>query len=138
MSTGNEEEGKIYIDDDWKAEAAAEKERLAKEETQTQAAGPAGAAAAPGFLDLLNILAMQAAIALGGYKGPGGESMPPNMQTAKHHIDLISVLEDKTAGNLTDEEKRTLDRILYELRMQYVQMVNGPTPGAGSTGAAPM
>ena len=121
----------LHIDSDWKAEAAKEKERLAKKEKAASGRERgAGAAAAglPGFLDLVNVLAMQAAVSLGGLQGPGGEQIPPNAQAAKHHIDLLEVLGEKTAGNLTEEEERVLTRILYELRMQYVQMVSGPPP----------
>jgi len=120
-------DGKLHIDSDWKAEAAKEKERLAaQEKTQKAAADPQSA---PAFIELLNLLAMQAVIALGGYQGPGGERIPANPAAAKHHIDLLEVLEKKTAGNLTDEEKRTLDSVLYELRLQYVQSVSAPRGG---------
>ncbi len=114
--------GKLHIDSDWKAEAAREKERLAQQEKQKPPRADAQSAA--GFVELLNMLAMQAVIGLGGYQGPGGERIPPNPAAAKHHIDLLEVLEKKTAGNLSDEEKRTLDSVLYELRMQYVQVIS--------------
>ena len=127
---GDEEStGGLHIDSDWKTEAARDKERLARDEQSSASAG--GAAATPGapsFAELVNILAMQAAIALGGYQGPGGERIPPNQAAAKHHIDLLDVLEQKTKGNLTNEEKRTLDTVLYELRMQYVQGTGGAAP----------
>ncbi|UCE62272.1 MAG: DUF1844 domain-containing protein [Phycisphaerales bacterium] len=126
---------RLHIDSDWKTEAAQEKERLAKEETVSAEAGDTGAqAGASGFAELLNMLAMQAAIALGGYQGPGGERIPPNHAAAKHQIDLLEVLDQKTKGNLTDDEKRMLDSVLYELRIQYVQAVGGgaPTPSPGA------
>ena len=120
--------GKLHIDSDWKTEAAREKERLAAEEKARPATGPADA----NFTELVNLLAMQAAIALGGYQGPGGERIPANPMAAKHQIDLLEVLDKKTAGNLTDEEKKTLDAVLYELRMQYVQIASGQRrPPAG-------
>lgn len=131
--------GKLHIDGDWKAEAAREKERLAEREAEEQRTKPA-APGEPGFLDILNMLGMQAMIGLGGYQGPSGERMPPNPALAKHHIDLLEVLEKKTAGNLTDDETKTLNTLLYELRMQYVQAVSGPMSGAGPVsggGAAP-
>jgi hypothetical protein len=113
--------GGLHIDSDWKSEAAKEKERLAEQE-KGRPSDPAGEAAA-NFIELINVMAMQAAISLGGYQGPGGERIPPNPLAAKHHIDLLEVLEKKTAGNLTEEEKRILDGVLYELRLQYVQIV---------------
>ncbi len=121
----------LHIDSDWKTEAAQEKERLAKQERSSRPA--AGAEPAANFVELVNLMAMQAAIGLGGYQGPGGERIPPNPIVAKHHIDLLEVLEKKTAGNLTEEEKRILDGVLYELRLQYVQAVSAPRGGAPKT-----
>ncbi|MCH7994197.1 MAG: DUF1844 domain-containing protein [Planctomycetes bacterium] len=127
----DEGSSRLHIDSDWKMEAAREKERLAK---QTADEPPAGGEVPgqPMFADLINMLAMQAAIALGGYSGPGGDSIPSNPEVAKHHIDLLDVLDQKTKGNLSDEEKRALDTVLYELRMQYVQVVGSTRPSLGT------
>ncbi len=123
--------GGLYSDSDWKEEAAREKARLAEqEEKEPSAAGAAPGEAPSSFLELVNLLAMQAAIGLGGFQGPGGERIPPNPVAAKHHIDLLEVLKSKTEGNLADDEKRALDGVLYELRMQYVQAVTVPPPSA--------
>jgi hypothetical protein len=123
---------RLHIDSDWKTEAALEKERLTQQETE--AAKDGGASSPPGtpsIAELVNLLAMQAVVTLGGYQGPGGETIPPNYDVAKHHIDLLDVLDQKTKGNLTDDEKRMLNTVLYELRAQYVQAVSGGTPPAG-------
>ena len=122
--------GRIHVDADWKAEAKAEKERLAREMADRRASvgqGPAaGAARGPGRLPppslaaLVQTLATQAAILLSGETDPETGRPLQNLDLAKHHIDLLGVLEEKTRGNLTDEEKRLLDRYLYELRMAYV------------------
>jgi len=128
------EGGGLHIDLDWKTEAAREKKRLAEQErTARKSEGRGAAPGSAGFIDLLNLIAMQAAMALGGLQGPGGEQIPPNPAAAKHHIDLLEVLAEKTQGNLSDEEKRTLDAVLYELRMQYVHTVSAavPTPKPG-------
>ena len=123
----------LYIDSDWKKEAAQEKQQLAEAEAQAKA--KAGVASAAGekpeglspqetaFLELVNMMAMQAAIGLGGFQGPGGEQIPPDVGAAKHYIDMLDVLADRTKGNLSDIEKRSLDGVLYELRMQYAQIV---------------
>ena len=39
---------------------------------------------------------------------------------AKHNIDMLGILDEKTKGNLTEEEQRLLDSALYESRMRYV------------------
>ena len=130
--TDDQGTGKIHIDSDWKTEAAREKQRLAeqeKKEKETRASG----GSLPGeasFMELLNLLAMQAAIALGGYQGPAGERIAPNPAAAKYQIDLLEILAKKTQGNLTDEEKRVLDAVVHELRMQYVALVSGGKPPA--------
>jgi hypothetical protein len=43
---------------------------------------------------------------------------------AKHQIDILGVIEDKTKGNLSDEEKHLLDAALYETRMRYVSVAS--------------
>jgi hypothetical protein len=114
-----EEEKKIIVDDDWKAEAKQEKERLAEE------AGKQEALPDPTFAELINMIAMQAMVGLGGMSGPGGERIPPSHEIAKHYVDMLQVLEDKTKNNLTDDEKKLLDQVLYEIRMRYVQSASG-------------
>jgi len=66
-------------------------------------------------------LGMQARMEL----GPGGdeEGASPNLDLARHTIDLLAVLQQKTKGNLTLEESRLLENSLTELRFRYVQRV---------------
>jgi hypothetical protein len=117
---------KLFVDDDWKAEAQREKERLA-EQTAARSEKLPGASIA----ELVNLLAMQALAGLGLLTGPGGERVPPQLELAKHFIDLIQVLDDKTRGNLTPDEKKMLDQVLYEIRMHYVQIASGGAAGPG-------
>ena len=122
----------LHIDSDWKQEAAREKERLSEQEEKLRSeGGPSAAGAGPypaTFAELVNLLAMQAAIALGGLQGAGGERIPPNPVAARHYVDLLEILEKKTEGNLTEDEQRMLRAVLYELRMQFVQAVTAPPP----------
>jgi len=139
---------RIHVDSGWKREAQAEKERLAREieaeAARPREAGPAGAggvaasapAARPGiagadaaqggsgepasFGALVEMLATQAAISMSDQHDPETGQPLQNLDAAKHFIDLLGVLEAKTKGNLTDEESRLLDTLLYELRMAYV------------------
>ncbi len=118
-------EQKLQIEDDWKNEAAAEKERLAEDtEQERPAAGPAEV----NFSAIVQWLAMQTMVGLGGMKGPDGQDIPPNMEIAKHYIDMLEVLDTKTAGNLDTDEKRLLDTSLHQLRMAYVEVIRSQTP----------
>lgn len=132
MAEKPQEKPKIVVDDDWKAQAQAEKQKLAEEADKPKAGAATGAAAAgPGgapelppasFITLVSSIMTQVLYALGGYQDPRTKQRYVDLDLAKHHIDTLSVLEEKTKGNLTDEEKTLLDRALYETRMQYVQM----------------
>ncbi len=77
-------------------------------------------AEAPSFFDLLALLAEPASVYLGEVTLPGGESAL-DLDLARFHIDLIAVLQQKTAGNLTAEEGAVLEDLVYQLRMRYVQ-----------------
>ena len=117
-------ESKIHVDADWKKQAQAEKERLARE-VETKGAAAAGRERGgrmpeASFTTLLQTLATQAALFMSSQRDPRTGRTLQNLDLAKHHIDLLSVLEEKTKGNLTDEEKRLLDTLLYELRVAYV------------------
>ncbi len=118
---------KIIIDDDWKSQAQAEKEKLAEEVEQKQAqagAGQGGQRELPeaGFTTLVSTLATQALLALGGMEDPNTKRRYVDLDLAKHHIDTLAVIEEKTRGNLSDEEAKLLDQALYETRMMYVEM----------------
>ena len=47
-----------------------------------------------------------------------------NLDMAKHQIDILGILEEKTRGNLSEEEKQILDTALYETRMRYVSVAS--------------
>ena len=115
------DEPKIQIDDDWKSEAAKEKERLA----ETVDTGHPRQLPAADFTGLIQLIAMQAIVGLGGMAGPAGQEIPPNLDLAKHHIDMLDVLEKKTKGNLDPNEKAILDTTLHQLRMAYVEVSRG-------------
>src|SRR4051794_7932929 len=54
--------------------------------------------------------------------GPESEREKPDLQAARHSIDLLSILQEKTKGNLTMDEQRLLENTLTELRFRYVQV----------------
>ena len=135
MAENSQEKPKIVVDDDWKAQARAEKERLA-DQVEKQASASSGAPAGGGvgsghelppadFIGLVGLLHSQAMFALGAVADPRTNQPFLDLDLAKHHIDLLAMLEEKTRGNLTDEEKQVLDRALYDARMHYVQAAQG-------------
>ena len=65
-------------------------------------------------------LASSALIALGRMPGPDGKPHPVEIDTAKHLIDVIAMLEQKTKGNLDEAETKLLASLLYDLRVAYV------------------
>ncbi len=74
------------------------------------------------FSYLVVFLAAQAMLCMGEQPDPTtGETMEKNLPGAKHAIDLLGVIQDKTQGNLSDEEHQLLEGVLYDLRMRYVQ-----------------
>jgi hypothetical protein len=135
----------LHVDDDWKAQAQAEKAKLAEKEKaaqQTASSEPAQADAAaqagPGkippadFTTLVSSIATQALFSLGAMPDPQTGQRYTNLDIARHHIDSLSVLEEKTKGNLTEDETKMLASTLYELRQSYVQIANASrSPATG-------
>ncbi|HWO00791.1 MAG TPA: DUF1844 domain-containing protein [Blastocatellia bacterium] len=98
----------------------------AAEQAFSKVAGPrpAGVPEAS-LLDLLDMLAVQAALHLGMLPAENQERLPIDLQVARHFIDMLAVLQAKTRGNLNDEEERSLENALAELRMRYVEVSRG-------------
>ena len=65
-------------------------------------------------------LASSAMVALGRMPTPDGESLELDVETAKHLIDVIGMLEVKTRGNLDESETKLVQSLLYDLRVAYV------------------
>jgi hypothetical protein len=141
-----DEQPSLHIDTDWKKQAQEEKRRLAEQEQQKKAAaaaapppkaGPAEPAGMPRagagrgagerglppatFTTLVQSIVTQVLFYLGELSARGAEPSV-NLDMAKHNIDMLGVIEEKTRGNLTEDEKRLLDGALYETRMRYVSI----------------
>jgi uncharacterized protein DUF1844 len=65
-------------------------------------------------------LASTALIALGKMPAPDGETVELDLETAKHLIDVLGMLEQKTKGNLEEAEQKLLASLTYDLRVAYV------------------
>ena len=116
---------KIHVDSDWKAQAQAEKDRLdAESQEKVAAAGGAGMGGMPpaNFQTLWSELASQAYMFLGAIPDPKTGQAIVAPEYAKHYIDLLGVLEEKTKGNLSDEESEDFLKVIAELREVFVRV----------------
>lgn len=73
------------------------------------------------FSTFIFSLSSSAFLHFGEIPDPASGKKNKNLPMAKHSIDILSMLEEKTKGNLTDDEKQLLENILYDLRMRYVK-----------------
>lgn len=80
------------------------------------------------FLSLIMSLASNAAASLGMMAHPVTGETGVDLKTAKHWIDILGMLEQKTHGNLDAQEAEMLESLLADLRMQYVSFTSSPTP----------
>ncbi len=80
------------------------------------------------FLSLIMSLASNAAAFLGMMPHPVTGETGVDLKTAKHWIDVLGMLEQKTHGNLDSQEAQVLESLLADLRMQYVSFTSAPTP----------
>jgi hypothetical protein len=77
----------------------------------------------PSFSFLVLSLRAQCEMQLGLMHFGGDEEKPePNLDLARHTIDLMAVLQEKTKGNLSLDEKRMLENSVTELRFRFVQI----------------
>ena len=75
------------------------------------------------FSTFILSLGSSALIHLGELESPGESAKRRNLPMAKHSIDLLTLLREKTQSNLTPEEDKLLDSLLYDLRLRYVEAV---------------
>jgi len=101
------------------AEAPAPEDEFSEEDL-AEAQNPAS------FMNFLMLLAQNAASALGMVEHPVTHQRDVDIDSGKHWIDILGMLQQKTEGNLTPQEKRMLEGLLGDLRMQYVSLVNSP------------
>ena len=73
-------------------------------------------------------LATTAAVHFGDVADPSsGQKPAPNTEAAGHAIEMLALLEEKTKGNLTEEEEQFLRQVLHELRLRYVEAKKSET-----------
>jgi hypothetical protein len=89
-------------------------------EKEQQEKRPPGPLPKGNFAALISMLTTQALFALGLLQVKGQPNKKPDLELARYNIDMLETLEQKTKGNLTEEEQKVLKNTLSELRMGYV------------------
>ena len=85
------------------------------------------------FEFLVHTLFTQALMALGRIPNPITKQAHRNLPTARHFIDTLGMLEQKTAGNLTEDERRLLEEMQHQLRMMFMAAQEGDRTGSGAS-----
>jgi hypothetical protein len=87
------------------------------------------------FINFLMSIASNAAASLGMMEHPVTGQRGVDLPLAKHWIDVLGMLQQKTRGNLVPQERQIFEGLLTDLRMQYVSLTTPPTANArGFTG----
>jgi hypothetical protein len=128
--TDEPKEKKIIIDEDWKSQVEAEREAAKHLQEKTPGGKPSSTGdktqaekmqwPEPSLALLITTLATQAMAAMGVLGYPEGKQTETDLGQAKHFIDTIGLLEEKTRGNATAEETALFENVLHELRMVYL------------------
>ena len=90
-----------------------------------------GEASSINFVGLVLSLAHTAAVHFGDVADPvSGATMEANPPAAQQMIEVLALLEEKTRGNLTAEERQLLEQVLFELRLRYIEVQGGRVSAA--------
>ena len=122
QESGNPEK-KIVIDEDWKSQVEAEREALRHPEETKPPPRAAEGLPPPSLIFLAGTLYLQAAIALGLLPDPSSDKpSEADFARAKHSIDTLAVLQEKTEGNRTPEETAEIEAMLHQVRLAYIEV----------------
>ena len=116
-----DEEGDLK--DEKKIEESGQAEPPPKEEKKQTGTTDAPPLPEVNFSSLIFSLSSSALLHIGEIADPQTGQKRVDLPMAKHSIDIISMLKDKTKGNLDNEEQQFIDNILTDLRLRYVKAV---------------
>ncbi|MEM6469983.1 MAG: DUF1844 domain-containing protein [Planctomycetota bacterium] len=118
------EEPKLVIDDDWKSQVEKEKQQVSEPE---EASGSESDREMPpaNLAMLISTFYSQAMMALGVMPHPETGEKSTDLAMAKHFVDTLEMLQEKTKGNTNEEEDKMFDEVLHLLRMAYVGAKSG-------------
>ncbi len=131
MSKEKSPEKKIVVDEDWKARVEAERQQTAQTKAAEQADSQTAETAldddyeampSPGLIYLASTMYFQALVCLGLLPHPVTGKPQLSIPRARHAIDTLEVLWEKTEGHRTLEESSALDSMLHELRLAFLSV----------------
>ena len=104
-----------------KEESKVKEEEKTKETSQEEVSSQEGPLPEIDFGNFILSLSTSALIQLGEIQDPFTQKVTKNLPLAQQTIDLIGMLKEKTKGNLSPEEGKIMEYVLYDLRMRYVK-----------------
>jgi len=137
-----QQEKKIIVDEDWKKQVEADREAMRRlEEEQRQAPRPGtaqgGPLPPPDLIFLATNIYLQGMMALGLMPNPGSNKVEVRLDLARHTIDTLTMLQQKTEGNRTPEETQAIENMLHELRLSFVEVQQAATTASSGGGQPP-
>ncbi len=121
-------EKKLYVDEDWKSRVEAEKQADSHSHKSSDPGGPKAAdeeLPPPTLAFLAGTIYLQGMVAMGMLPHPATDKAEVHLNQARHSIDLLAVLFDKTEGNRTNDESEEMENMLHQLRLAYVTYTTG-------------
>ena len=117
------------VDETWKEKVQEEKEQTEGAEQEENEADGEDQSRPPlpeaNFVSFIAALQLQTLVALGEVPNPATQKADRDLPQGKYLIDTLGIIANKTKGNLTDDEKRALDAVLYDVRMRFVNASRG-------------
>ncbi len=127
--TEEQEKGFVVRDKRFSAAREEKEESQIKEEQKIEGPPDKDTSAQQGplpeidFTNFILSLSTSTLIQLGEIQDPFTQQSAKNLPLAKQTIDLIGMLKEKTQGNLSPEEEKVIEYVLYDLRLKYVKAV---------------
>jgi hypothetical protein len=105
-------------------EAQAGRPRDAADEPVRRGEAPPGTGARIDFPSYILSYYTQSLVLLGEVPNPYSNKKEEDLEAARHTVDILGMLKEKTKGNLAPEEEQLLESVLYEVRMKYMAKIN--------------
>lgn len=123
----SDDKKKPHVDEDWKLQVELER---AKSSASPEPQDEQGMFV-QGFEGIVQMLVMQALMALGALADPDSdEEIPVDLSAARQLIEMLDILKAKTQGNLSEDESMLLTHHLTQVRMLYVEVQSQVAPAA--------